>query len=384
MTSRLRPIGGDSALYDGGMGPPRDERRRGVFAKHPAMSPKYHTGNNDESLQYMARLFVPYAQKYLKAGCPASHIKYAEALSTTGPNYSGGYIDFLLQQAQENFTEKFEAVDVLSDNYVSYFYGQQPPIFQYSGILLNSKQDDWRLAFMDLYHEFLRGTKMARRQMVVVLSYDDVFVTGVLVAMNQALNADLELAVPFTFQMLVKRYDTHIRLESADWKPTPQAGVSPYKIRPTTFSNTNVVSTKASLYTVSTARFTVQQPENADTSDDAASRYVSSVGYNPEVSASLEAENKASDGTYNAIAAVSGSDSAAAAIAAAAAGTYVRPQPLAATPESPLAVAVENAVKSDWRPNQPVDGVEYQHLLTDDIKLGKQEAKEMILAAPQE
>jgi hypothetical protein len=366
------------------MGPPKPERRRGVFAKYPAMSPKYHTGNTDESLQYMARLFVPYSQKDLKAGCPTSSIPYASALSTKGTESAGGYIDFLLQQAQESFTEKFEAVDVLSDNYVSYFYGQQPPIFQYSGILLNSKQDDWRLAFMDIYHEFLRGTKMARRQMVVVLAYDDVFVTGVLVSMSQALNADLELAVPFNFQMLVKRYDAHTRLESSDWKPTPHEGASPYSVKSTMFSNTNVVSTKASLYTVSTARFTVTQPAKAeDTSSDAATMYTSSVGYNPEISASLEAESKASDGTYNAIDTISGSDTAAALVSVAATGNTI-PQPLEATPESPLAEAVKNAVKLDWRPNQPVDGVQYQHLMTDDIKLGKQEAKETILAAPEE
>lgn len=290
-------VGGDDSLNPGTM-----QRRRGVYARHPAMSPKYHTGNTDASLEYMARLFIPVTRKKqdeLLANYGSDEWFYTRALLTTGKEedswaYGGGYIDFLLQQAQESFTEKFEAIDVLSDNYVSYFYGQQPPIFQYAGVLLNSQQDDWRAAFMDMYHDLLRGTKMARRQLVVTLSYDDVFVTGVLVSMSQMLNAEMELAVPFTFQMLVKRYDTHTRFRTGRSIPTSQANYS-YKITPADFANTSIVTSKASLYVSAAASFTVTNREK--NKEDVAREIKSAFVTEGFEGALRDQEEKKSEGT---------------------------------------------------------------------------------------
>lgn len=218
-----RVVGGDTGLDDS------RSQRKGVFARYPAITPKYHTGNNDASLNYMARLFIPFsdsnARNAFVTSFNGSARELAEALATTGEKpanspYGMGYIDFLLQRAVENYEEKLQTADVLSDNYVSYFFGQNPPVFQYQGALLNSQQDNWRAAFTTMYHEIIRGTKLARKRLVVVLTYDDVFVTGVLTNMSQTLTAEFELAVSFAFQMLVKRYDIVSR-ESFRSRPTP-------------------------------------------------------------------------------------------------------------------------------------------------------------------
>jgi len=235
--------------------------RKGVFAQYPATTPKYHTGNTYPSLEYMARLFIPLPspaahKAFLATVLDKNAIALAKALATTGrsENFGAGCIDFLLQQVQESYQEKYEAVDVLSDNYVSYFYGQQPPLFQYAGTLLNSRQDDWRAAFTVMYQEILRGTKMARRKVVATLAYDDVMVTGVLVNMSQTLTADMELAAPFVFQLLVKRYDVYTQSGGPLTCPTI-LGDYPYKITPGEFVSPIVSPTSVSMYVAQNAIF---------------------------------------------------------------------------------------------------------------------------------
>lgn len=257
-------VGGDAGLDD------YFSDRKGVFANHPASTPKYHTGNNDASLNYMARLFIPFSDPDARDAFVASFDgpaqKLADALATTGKKptnspYGMGYIDFLLQQAVENYQEKFQAADVLSDNYVSYFFGQSPPMFQYQGALLNSQQDNWRAAFTTMYHDIIRGTKLARKKLVVVLTYDDVFVTGVLAGMSQTLTAEFELAASFNFQMLVKRYDIVPR-DFYPAYPTPLDGF-PFRVSGKAFASPLLAATDVSSWNAGDPIYTAGQREKS-------------------------------------------------------------------------------------------------------------------------
>jgi hypothetical protein len=229
----------------------------------------------------MARMFIPFATEEAKnefvsnvanTGDVAAYYG-ARALATTGKlgpgeSYGIGYIDFLLQRANEQLQEKSQVVDVLSDNYVSYFFGQAPPMFQYSGILLNSHQDSWRAAFTSLYHHVLRGTKMARNKTVVTLSYDDVMVTGVLTDLSQLLTAELELAVTFNFSMLVKRYDINPRYIDSVTNPT-LVKTFPYNMEPGLFTDRKVEAVNATLADAGEIRFTTtERKKPAETAVD--------------------------------------------------------------------------------------------------------------------
>lgn len=259
-------VGGDTGLTA------PHATRRGVFANHPAATPKYNTGNRDASLNYMARLFIPFsdpdARDKFVASFEGPAKNLADALATTGekaPNVHGwgvGYIDFLLQQAVENYQEKFQAADVLSDNYVSYFFGQSPPVFQYQGTLLNSMQDNWRAAFTTMYHDIIRGTKLARKKLVVVLTYDDVFVTGVLVSMSQTLTAEFELAASFNFQLLVKRYDIVPRFGYQEFMPTPLDRF-PYRVTGKAFASPLLQATDISSWNAGDPVYTAGQREKS-------------------------------------------------------------------------------------------------------------------------
>jgi hypothetical protein len=116
-----------------------------------------------------------------------------------------GYIDFLLQQAAHSVAEKYQIAETLSDNYVSFFFGQQAPMFNYSGTLINTYQDDWAMRMFRLYRDIARGSQLARRGLLFYMRYDSMIVSGVLTAFNFSLQAEMEMAVPFTLQMLVKK-----------------------------------------------------------------------------------------------------------------------------------------------------------------------------------
>jgi len=240
-------LGGDAGINEyvnafTASGPPK-----GVHSLNPGCTPKYRT-SVEGATETMARIMVPFSStpvrdRFIRSLPSGDARTLGKALAVTDKSSKGttggaglGYIDFLLQTAQESYAEKVQVVDVLSDNYIAYFFGQEPPVFAYQGTLLNTYQDDWRSAFTIIYGEILRGTKLARRRRLMTLTYDNVAITGSIINMSQTLTADMEMAASFTFNLLVKRYDVY-RLPHATFNPPTQfTNVLGKLIDPNTFT----------------------------------------------------------------------------------------------------------------------------------------------------
>jgi len=208
-----------SKLYSANQSGGSTPRQQGVFGLHPTMTPKYalDSGNRDaEYKETLARMFLSLSgandtavQAYLDSLPPDPTVRALANVLTgkTTSNQGGtGFIDFLLGQVNEQLSEKVQISEVISDNYVAFFFGQAPPVFTYSGYLLNTVQDDQRIGMAVAYQELLRGTQCARRGALLRLRYDSVIVSGSVLSMSQALNAENETAVPFSLQLLVKEY----------------------------------------------------------------------------------------------------------------------------------------------------------------------------------
>jgi len=254
---------------------------RGVFSEFPASTPKYHTSNRTDALGTMARLMIPLANdsvrdKFLKSfrGDPDALV-IAQSLAVTDKSIGGtgfgvfgmGYIDFLLQNANEAYEEKAQVVDVLSDNYVAYYFGQHPPVFNYSGTLLNTYQDDWRRAFHVLYQSIGRGTQLARRRITITLAYDNMAVTGTMMGMSQILTAELQMAASFNFRMLVKRVDTY-RLPNTE--PNPPGPFSQNVVNPSTFGNIQLERVNRTFRVIQDPSYVTQEPAGTAQSEEAA------------------------------------------------------------------------------------------------------------------
>lgn len=177
----------------------------GVFGAHPGATPKWalNRGPRDaEKRETMARLFIDVprvARDRLLNSLPRSVQRLASVLTSTG------YIDFLLTSANENLREKTQIVDTLTDSYVAFYSGQEPPVFQYGGTVLNTYQDDQRVWLFRLYQSILRGTRLANRNLVARLRYDSFVVSGYLEGLSNQLDGNMgRTSGGFTFLMRVK------------------------------------------------------------------------------------------------------------------------------------------------------------------------------------
>lgn len=180
---------------------------RGIFGEYPGFTPKYALNAGVDRPQFretLARLFVPLSpgeEKRFRGSFPST----ADVTRRIAGVLTGnGYIEFLLQSAQHGLQEKVDVVEVMTDNYVAYYYGQSAPTFNYSGILVNTYQDDQMLKFLHMYRDIIRGTQLARRQKLVYLRYSGMIVGGTVQNFSWVLNSDNEMAVPFSFSILVK------------------------------------------------------------------------------------------------------------------------------------------------------------------------------------
>ena len=202
-------------------------RSRGVFAEFPLTTPKYmrHPDGGRASrdgLETLARMYIVIdnandasVQKKIasiKSGMDAESKELVDYLVGTGRSkdskYSAnntGYVDFFLQNVARSYSEKVQVVDVLEDNYVAFFYGQQPPTFAFSGYVLNTYQDDWAMRMLRIYRDLARGTQLARRGLLFYIRFDSTIVSGSLLNLQLNLDAAFEMTLPFSFQMLVKK-----------------------------------------------------------------------------------------------------------------------------------------------------------------------------------
>jgi hypothetical protein len=187
---------------------------RGVFAQFPGATKKYslNAGPRDnEFRETMARMFIEMTEQertlFVNSVSPETR-PLAEVLAGVGTGGSGGtgFVDFLLTQVNEQFSEKFQVVETLSDNFVVYLFGQGAPQFSYAGLLLNTYQDDQRVWMTRLYQDVLRGTQLARRKKLLRLRYDSVIVSGVMLNLNMSIAADQEDRVPFSFNFIPTQY----------------------------------------------------------------------------------------------------------------------------------------------------------------------------------
>jgi len=186
----------------------------GVFGTNPGSTSKFakNIGSRDDDYRdTMARLFIDMPKDlagFLASVSPATR-PLAEVLASgtgTGGASGTGFIDFLLTSANENFQEKAQIVDTLTDNYVAFYSGQEPPLFNYTGVLLNTYQDDQRVWMLRLYREILRGSRLAARNLIVRLRYDSFIVSGYLESLQMRLTGETEhTASEFSFTLRVKR-----------------------------------------------------------------------------------------------------------------------------------------------------------------------------------
>jgi len=190
----------------------RDPKARGTFAargQSTAQFERWLPNRNHEYFDTMARMYIEVAdEKQFKRirNSASEAADIVDVLVGDGKPQRGlGYLDFLLHTADHRYKEKMQVSEVLSDNYVAFFFGQEAPIFSYTGTVRNTYQDNWLVNLYKVFQHLGRGTKLASRGVSLQLTYDSFTFFGAMTNLSWRLVSGQETYAAFSFNFLVKK-----------------------------------------------------------------------------------------------------------------------------------------------------------------------------------
>jgi hypothetical protein len=118
---------------------------------------------------------------------------------------SRAYANFLIQSFQERRAEKQQIIQTFGEDYV-YFFGQEPRFISVSGVLINTRDFNWKSEFWTNYDEVLRGTKLVEKNARLYFYFDDVVVEGYMTSAAATGESQNPHLMPFQFQIFITNY----------------------------------------------------------------------------------------------------------------------------------------------------------------------------------
>lgn len=117
---------------------------------------------------------------------------------------SSGFANFFVTDVNVSFSEKTQIMTTFGDNEVVYYFGKQPIIFNISGLLFDSMENDWFSKFLTLYAGVIRGTQLAKSFSLVQITFPNMIVTGTISALSHSQNSQRDTDIPFQMQFIAK------------------------------------------------------------------------------------------------------------------------------------------------------------------------------------
>ena len=161
-------------------------------------------------------------------------------------NINNPYINFFMDSVQPTFQETVQPQKNVSQGFVTYIFGNEPSVINFSGVLANTYIDKWSEIFLSLYSCFLRASKLAELSLFnkgkhyqVVIRYQNKIMKGSIISLNKATTAVNEQAVRFNFQFLLKEL-------SLKWEPPTATINSPLNSDNQTDNQTDTAANKKS------------------------------------------------------------------------------------------------------------------------------------------
>lgn len=122
--------------------------------------------------------------------------------------YGGlGYDGFLLTNISCDMNEKVQITEVFGDGEVVYYFGRQPIIFNLSGILIDSPDNNWFVDWLKTYSEFLRGSQAARNHELIKIVLPNMSIIGTISGFSWRQDSNRDVDIPFSFQFIAKRIE---------------------------------------------------------------------------------------------------------------------------------------------------------------------------------
>lgn len=133
------------------------------------------------------------------------------------------YTKFLMQSCQESHFERYQIIETFNDFYV-FMFGEKPPIYSFSGTLINTESFNWVQDFMLLYEAYFRGTRCVESDSKAIITFGNRQMEGYILNVSSQTQAQSEEGVPFSFQMVITKR-TYLGL-SIDFDAVTQGGTS--------------------------------------------------------------------------------------------------------------------------------------------------------------
>lgn len=114
------------------------------------------------------------------------------------------YTKLIIENVTESHAERSQIVETFGDFYV-FLFGERPPMYNFSGTLINTKNANWVADFKYYYDQYLRGTKCVESGARLVITYGGRQIEGFMLSMQTATDAALEKGVKVSFPIVVTR-----------------------------------------------------------------------------------------------------------------------------------------------------------------------------------
>ena len=112
------------------------------------------------------------------------------------------YSKFIINGVQEAHIERSQIVETFGDFYV-FFYGERPPVYNFTGTLINTRNANWVTDWNFMYDNFLRGTKCVEQKARAIVTYGGRQIDGLMLDTSNTTVAATEGGVSFQFRMVV-------------------------------------------------------------------------------------------------------------------------------------------------------------------------------------
>ncbi|MAP21188.1 MAG: hypothetical protein CL582_09655 [Alteromonadaceae bacterium] len=122
----------------------------------------------------------------------------------SGPN-SAAWTDWLLQSVREQRVEKTQVVETFGDTYF-YAFGERPRALEFTGLLMNTLDYNWRSIFWENWDRFFRATKLIEAGARMYIGWEDIIVEGYPINAAASETADSPNAMTFRFVFYITNY----------------------------------------------------------------------------------------------------------------------------------------------------------------------------------
>lgn len=116
-----------------------------------------------------------------------------------------GYDRFILSDFSVSYSEKVQIMTTFGDNEVVYYFGKNPVVMNFSGMLIDSLTNNWFGNFINLYQTFLRGTQLAKNFEMLEIVLPNMKIIGSIIALSHQQNSSRDTDIPFSFQFYAKQ-----------------------------------------------------------------------------------------------------------------------------------------------------------------------------------